>query len=569
MPYKFELNKSFWSLNFKEPYKKLFDQFETNILKLPSYLKYLDSQKKYNEAVKDYKTKHSPFKYGFIIFCLFFSWLGFIILWFKNYDYYKKLKANKLALLKQVDEAKQVCLAASEAYAKEIDINDFIKGIYDLLKYQEVGPINQYLYHAIMQNSGLDLTCNDTINPYQSSWGIWDKNKIVFDMSMQEAATTMRTYTGSIVVPMRHGEEHSFVTLTASYVHPFSDVIIYPNRYYAYMHACERLNFTFGKERKLKFLASKKKRLENDEFSKAFVFDYNDEIQYRMIFTPHKQEMIMNEYQLNKNKLPSEDELNKSGPYLYTNYSTFANLETLTKQANELLAKFRTNADFDIFNYLNKLESVIYDSLEDLFKALKHLFTTPIMYSENHRTIINNALNNHKYEAYLPHYVLNRIIREEIIHYDSPCFNKIVSDTTIKLSNAELHRCIMDGLSYQHESRVIYLPPDFHAKGVGHQLVPVHYIETVPYHDQMMFYYAPLVTTQTRSTAAAIEEILNKLTNTSQKNLNEIISEANSKNIIFYLKENFIVAKVASNKNYNEDEIKTYFQNIIKILKIK
>ena len=127
-------------------------------------------------------------------------------------------------------------------------------------------------------------------------------------MSMQEAVTTMRTYTGSIVVTVRHGEEHSFVTLTASYVHPFSDVIIYPNRYYAYMHACERLNFTFGKERKLKFLASKKNRLENDEFSKAFVFDYNDEIQYRMIFTPHKQEMMMNEYQLNKNKLPLEVE---------------------------------------------------------------------------------------------------------------------------------------------------------------------------------------------------------------------------------------------------------------------
>lgn len=570
MPYQFEFNRSFWSLNFVEPYWKLFYQFKADVLELPGHSKYLAAQKDYNKAVQNYKVNHSPFKYGLIIFCLFFSWLGFIVLWFKNYAYYKKLKENKLALLKQIEVTKEKCLIASEAYANEIDIIDFVKDVYDLLKFQEVGPINQYLYHNIMENNGLDLTCSNTINPYQSSWGIWDKNKIVFNMNMQETITTMRTYTGSTVVSSTYDDENSITSLTATYDYPFSDVIIYHNRYFAYMHACERLNFKFNNESKLKSLTSKKQKLENDEFNRVFKFDYDDEIQYRMVFTPHKQEIMINEYQLN-NKILLEDELNKSGPYLYTNYSTPTSLDTLIADANELLTKFKTNADFDILKYLKELGDVFYYGLQDLFKALKHLFTTPIMYSENHKTMINNALKDYSYEFYLPHYILNKVIKEEIIHYDSPCFNEIKSNTTIKLNKDELlYCCIMDGLSYKHEPRVINLPPDsVNAGGVGHKLIEVHYIETVPYHDQITFYYAPLITSQTRSTTLALEEILSQLTNAKQNKLDEIISEASSKDIIFYLKENFIAAKISNNRNYSQDEIKTYFQDIIKILKKK
>lgn len=569
MSYKFEPNKSFWSLNFKENYKKIFDQFETNTLNLPSYQMYLTTQKNYNDAVNSYKTQHNSFKYGFIIFCLFFSWLGFIVLWFKNYEYYKKLKENKLTLLKQVDKTKQACLIASEKYANEINTDSFIEEIYNLLEYKEIGPINQYLYKTIIQNSNLDLSSNNVVNPYKSSWGIWNKNKIVFNMSMQEVATTMRVYTGSIVVPTKNNDQQSFVTLTATYTHPFSDVIIYLNRYYAYIDSCRNLNFTFNKEKKLKFLNSKNNQLENETFNRTFLFDYNDPIQYRMIFTPHKQEMMINEYKLNKNKLALEDELNKNGHYLYSNYSTLVDSETFSIKANELLTKFKLNANLDIFYYLNKLEKTMCDNLEDLFKALKHLFTTPIMYSENHKTIINNALNEHKYPNYLPHYILNKIIKKEIIRYDSPCFNEIISNTTIKLNNDEFYCCVMDGLSYQHEQRIIYLPPDFHSKNISHQLVPVHYIDTIPYHNQMTFYYKPIESVKTQQINITINEIISKLTKTKQNNLNEIINEANKNNIFFYLKDNFIVARILNDYTYNENDIKIYFQDIIKILKTK
>lgn len=386
-------------------------------------------------------------------------------------------------------------------------------------------------------------------------------------MSSQQTFTTMRMYTGTIIVPMMHGEDRSLVTLTATYSHPFSDVEIYPNRYYAYMHACERLNFEYDKKRKIKFLASKKERLENDEFSKTFIINYNDPIQYRMVFTPHKQEMMLNEYLVSGKKVNEEDKLNKAGSYLYSNYSTYTNLETLKDKANELLIDFKTNADVNIFHYLIKLEKEMYLVLGDLFKSLKHLFTTPIMYSENHRSIINHALVDHKYEPYLPHYILNNIIKEEIIHINSPCFNQIVSETKIALKEGTLNCCIMDGLSYEHLPRIIYLPPDFHHKGVGHQLVPVNYIETVPCHEQMTFYYLPIINEKSRKPGVVAEELINQLTKTKSRALQEILDEAQSNNIIFYLKENFIVAKLLANNKYDENTIKSYFQEILKILK--
>lgn len=89
------------------------------------------------------------------------------------------------------------------------------------------------------------------------------------------------------------------------------------------MKSCEFLEFDFIKTRKLSSLFNDKKTdLENPTFNKLFEWEYNDPVQFRMIFTPHKQEIMNNEYFTHKKQLPLSDELSKKSNFLFNNDSS-------------------------------------------------------------------------------------------------------------------------------------------------------------------------------------------------------------------------------------------------------
>lgn len=569
MLYKFDPNESFWLTNLEDCYQNFYKDIENYAFTLAKDKEISKAKAEYNKANINYEQKHSETKLGFARFCLYFTWIAFIIPWIFNLIWYLNLLKNKRELLEKIEEARAKYLWCKQDFVDEFDINEYLDSVFDLLDYQEGGPINQKLIDDVLHHDLVNLDFSSDFNPYKTSWGIWNNNKIVFDLCVQEHVKMQRVYTlTSDDYQLNNGTLYSTNSSTpstiATFTHEFCDVYNHPSKYYAYIKSCSNL--------KLKYLDKKKDnksiqgRLENEEFNKAFNFEYNDPVQYRMIFTPHKQEIMVNEFKSNGNVVEPEDQLNKIGSFLFTNYEDLGLLDVIKENINNELENFATDSEIGLGYFLFKLEQNVADYFKIAFKSLKHLFTSPIMYSENHKTIIDKVKNNSEYlDKYLPHYILNNVIQEEIIHHDSPCFNEVIKNEAIPYEHFTLYHCVMDGLSYIHEIHTADVNPNSGVVGT-YNTVPIEYIETIPDHKEMEFFYTFIHRTKQRKRYIDADTLINQLSEKAAMKFDDLIADMEQNNLDVYLKENFIAIKAKDGWVANENIASYYIEKIIKIL---
>lgn len=540
----FELNKSFWQTNLVPKINDLNNNFVNELQNNSSYISYCQAQNDYYDSLKKYEIEHNSILYFFVCLGLFFS-LILIIPFYWNWKMFKKLKNNKDHLLKIIDEQSKECRTKTIEFAKNINLIDYISGIKNLISLKRIGPITSELVNEIKQWSLFNLNFNEEINPHGTSWCVWDNNKIVIEQSQQSCIWTTRTYSGSITVPhtiwTSEGPKTSYETITRYYSHPYVEIENKNIQHFAFMKSCEDLEFQYLGKKVIKLhLSHKKAKLENDEFDSNFKWNYNNGAQFRMIFTPHKQEIFMNEYHLNNNHVSNSDALYKTSSFLYNNFNLCEqNHEVLlTLDLNKIIDNFSNDPNLDFKWLTNSIHKCINSYVYKLFESTKHLWTTPIMYSENHKNIINKAISKN-YCDYYPYYILNNVIKSPIIKKDTNCFNFLLSnETCLQNSNFTIYNSKFQGTSYSYTKKIKTISG-----------VPIEYIDCVPNKKIFNFYFIPIKYT---------------FINENIKVQNQIIELKKSSGLEIYIDNNFIV--IIPNKNISLEKINEFFNEIYKCI---
>lgn len=540
MSYDFILNKSFWETNFAPKIKDLTDNFITELKNDPNYISYREAQDNYDESLKKYELEHNSILYFLVCLGLFFSFI-LIIPFYWNWKTFQKLRQNRDELLANIDNLAKVCVAKTNEFAKNISLTNYIKSINALTKLQRIGPITTELANEINQWSLFNLNYDEKINPHTTSWCVWDNNKIVIEHSSQTRVWTEKTYSGSITIPYTihtsNGPVVRYRIITEYYTHPYVVIQSKNIKHYAFLQSCEALEFKYLEERMVKTRFSHDKaRLENDEFDARFKWEYNNEAQFRMIFTPHKQEMFLNEYHLNSNCVSDADALNKTSLFLHNNYH---NCEQhyewwLSYDLNKIITKFIDDPNLDFKWLTAEIHDCVKNYVYKLFESTKHLWTTPIMYSENHKNIINKV-SSQNYCHYYPYYILTNVIKLPIIKKDTNCFNLLVSnDVCASTPIFRIYSSKFIGTSYSYVSKV---------KKVG--MVSIDYIDCVPSQKDFNFYYIQI-----------------KYPNVNEhKNVQTKVDELiKAHNIKIYLDDNFIV--IVPNQDVLLSAVQQWFNEI-------
>ncbi len=481
-------NITLWEQEFLPQYKDIFDNTKDSWISHEDINIYTDYQNKYEKEKLNYKQQHNSFLYFFyLIIVLPISFITIIPAYWA-FKKYKELKANKERLIKAIDDTKNKKLDVHAQILKNINFLEIVKSFSEIIKYEHKGPIPSKLVEEMQYLSLFDLSNYDSnSNSYNSSWGVID-NKIVIHASKQQHQKFNKTYKGSQSVSYftvdSQGKSVARSTIvTASYTHPAFD--IFSERFtFSFMESCSNLEFKY---KGTKSLFSRHKNeyspLENSEFEKRYKWFRNDDIQFRMIFTPYTQEMFLLELE-DKKEVPPELQWGKTSSFFHNNFDTIQLDYIIYKNIGSISQIFLLDPDKNI----NDLISNIYDSIISyyygLYKNMNYLFLTTIMPSENHLTIINAVEQSKKKISnqnnyFFAHNILSEFIGKEIIHKDTNCFNNLIETNTQKIGNCDIYISTMEGLTYKIVKKVTYVPTysPIANKTVN---VPVEYDDYIP-----------------------------------------------------------------------------------------
>lgn len=316
--------------------------------------------------------------------------------------------------------------------------DEYFEKVYGLLEYKQMGPISNEFLKLLKSQGIFDLSINDANNTGSSSWGIWKGNKIVLSMSTQK-----------LIFDEQDIESVKKIGVRKTYLisKPLST---YENKKWLYLEDLDNLELNFNKDYygeiiKLN-LKNKRSYLENDSFNKYFNWNKNNEVQFRMIFTPYAQEIYLTEalnnmkYYGEFNVLP-EDRLLKIKTF-FANEFIYYGKNMLYKETSRIFNEFIDNfyeIDWLIKNYKELVFNVVYNE----FKGIKYLYLLPFFESVDNKTIINKALkikrNTQKWDVF---YIINNIIRKTLFTIDTNEFyildnQKMINDITI--ANVIIH----------------------------------------------------------------------------------------------------------------------------------
>ena len=537
---KFKENETLWDSNFADVLSEEINNFWNQYNDNNEQSQYQIAKENHFKSVRKYSTEHSSVLYFFAFIGLIISFL-LIVPFYWAYKKFQSLQQNKKQLQNEVDACKFELEKAKNQLIRSINVLPLIDKCFDIFQLEEQGPITKELIDKMNEESYFfNISCDENFNPYRTSWFIYDKNKIVIQYSHQEEVWSSKTYHGSITISHSryiNGEwQTEYETIYASYEHPYVEINNYEDKYYSFLKSCEQLEFKFIKTRKiLNLFSNNKTDLENPIFNKLFKWEYNDPVQFRMIFTPHKQEIMNNEYFTHKKHLPTSDQLNKEFNFLYNNESA-KSLHWLDLNYKDLIYKFINDANYSFEQYKDNVKILFENYFYSVYNGMKFLWTTPIIQSEDHTNIIKRSKTTNYLES-TPHYVLNNVLNCDIIKLDTECFNFIQSNDVINIGAIELNKVIFIGTSYEAVKKVKYVYVS------GHD-VPVNYVDFIPESKYKTLYYKRINIPYSKTID------------------NQLLKYVNQNNIKYHIKNNFLVIEV--DDDLNDAEILNYFSLIYK-----
>lgn len=350
---------------------------------------------------------------------------------------------------------KEIVLEAKLKIHKQI-IEDYYfdkhyENIYSVLEYKDMGPCPKVLLDLLESKKVFDFSINTHTNPWATTWGIFKGNKIIISTSTQNFEIQDET---SIISDLSYSPNKNKV-INKNISNNVRISTFYKK--WVYFEECERLEFNFQDDYlyKSKFMKRKNDedriKLENKEFENLFKWRKNDDVQFRMIFTPLAQETyvkeVVNNMKLNSLKnVAFEDRLLKIGKFFSNEFEATSNLD-LYINVEYLFKVFATNPQIKLFDFLYRYKRIIRENVFNEFKNLKPLWLIPIFESVDNSNIINKVLNEkRRFEKHFIFYILSSIIKKDYNKFDTLCFYQELE------SKAENGVCysLINSISFEH-----------------------------------------------------------------------------------------------------------------------
>lgn len=477
-------NKSlFWTKEMDEKFKESVDNFWKNCLSDSLINKYNEVNSKYLEANKSYKLGHNKVKYGFLKFLGLPLSFIVIIPFYWAWKKYKKLNQNKLNLEEILKKCGENKLLVNHEIISKIDFDKLEADVLKTINYKNMGPINQNLIDEIKSLSLFDYE-DERNNPFRTSWGIFEENKIVINNFNQKWETYMKEYSGSITVTReyinREGRiDYRHEVITAYYSHP-AEKIYYGETYYTFMESCSSLELRFIKP--LNKLFSKKSdkskaSFENPKFDKLADWEYNNDTQIRMLFSILAQENFVKEIEYIKDdSIPNRYRFCKDKSFFY-NLDDVESSEKLLNKVRDSVRYFSNDYSIELDSFKNIINKASFDSLYAKFESMIYLWMIPLFKSEDHSLSIkrcydNIAKNGLKLNKLISYYIYNTIFRHKAVIGDIDTFHKIIDVQEKKVNKSKVYITTFKGTSFNKHKKIKYIWTR------GHN-VPVEYVDYI------------------------------------------------------------------------------------------
>ncbi|MDE5617534.1 MAG: hypothetical protein K2I36_01670, partial [Ureaplasma sp.] len=541
--------KSYWDENIEPKIEKLKEKAFEFCYKNKEYKLLQQRSEEYENSKLNYSMNHRSFLYFWVCFGLIISFI-LIIPFYWNLKKYKEMHEIKKHFKNEIDLSLNNLLNAKKDWINLIDYRSWIEQMYELLSYKQMGPITKELVDS-MNNwipSDNPLTYNKNYNPYNTQWSIWNDRVIVINASKQIREKTIKEYSGSITIPKYYysdGETQVYYkTITAYYKHPYIDIYNENITNFAFMQSCTNLNFEPINK------SNKYNQLENPYFNKICGWKYNNPVQFRMIFTPSKQENFVNDFLLNNKCIPKENYLWKMSNFCYNNFDLEQeSFKKIFYNCQNIADEFIKNDSLDYQDFLDKLWQTSELYTYNTYLSIKYLFNTPIFLSENQKTIINNSKTNNYYD-YCPYYIWQDVLQLPIIKLDSECFNELISNK--KINNTDINKSIMMGTTYKYIKKII----NVYESGYS---VPVEYIDCVPTSSKFDTFYCPINNNEIKLNSK-FEYVYSMLDKEKMDKLENIVSEILENHLIIAIDNGFIAIACESSLNISDQSVVKWIQ---------
>lgn len=540
-------NENYWNQELLPKFINIFNEKKENLIHPDLINEYIEVEKQLNHSKDNFKKQFSNFKYCLSFICLFLSAILLFIPFYWSYNWNKSLKKLKKQHIKEIKTNEKNKLKIHEKIVYNLDLLNFYKSFESIMNYKHMGPINPSI---------IDRLNNFQFNPkkikgiksnsFLTSWGIFNNNKIVIHKSQQTLSKFLKQYHGSIDVVVNE-KTNETVTISATYSHIAYSIEHY-FKTYGYTQSCQNLEFYFdslsSKNSSEKF--NKKHAyspLENPEFESKFNWKRNDEIQFRMFFTPLTQENYLK--QINSSKVPPYLRWNKSLSYISSDYDEIAKFSWYS-MFDEVVSLFLNDSKIDCKNFKRMLFSNFVENQKRIYKSLNFMYLISILESEDQKTIINEMIKDKRIDKnnlnLFFYSILNEFFdKEKIIEIDTDCYNEIQQIESI---DDTLFRAKIKGTSFQIE-KMIKNVPEMGPNGIV--IVPVPYDNYIPFSNHIYLYSCFVKKELEYSNFKPYKQ----QTNIKDKQILELINEI-EKNGTIVIKNNIIAILVRKNVDISD-----------------
>lgn len=476
----------FWS---KEISNQICDYINKNLEKYISeslLSEYNDINDNFLQADRIYKKNHNEKKYRFMRCVVIpISYLT-IIPFYWAYKKYLSMRKNRISLEKNLEEVGKIKLDVHKKILNMIDFQKIENDILEkIIKFKEMGPITNNLIDEIKELKAFEFEGENT-NPYCTSWSIFDDNKIVINHTRQIITSYAKKYFGSVK------KKDSDNSVSASFYYPVYE-IKHENTYYTLMESCSSLRFKFNKKRNLKFKKDdyQKADFENLKFNDLVEWDYNNETQMRMVFTPLAQENYVKEIenlnQTNDEDIPKKYQFCKDKSFFY-NLDDIDKSEILYNKINNIKYIFSSNYYTDINSLKENISKAINESIYSKFESLIYLWMIPIFKSEDHSSIIKknmklSKMNKGVSNPLVSYYLFNKVSKYNINGVSTQYFNKLIKTNNHKVLKEEIFESKFIVKTFSPTPKVTYVRKEEYN-------IPIEYIDYIPLEDNANIIYS-------------------------------------------------------------------------------
>lgn len=529
-----------WNDFFANKIKAIEEKYNNSWVSNELHSQYEHIKGKYNKVQNEFNyfdSKLKKWKYFFLP----------LTLWTKKKKY-NEIKNSYSKIVEEFLDVKNEKIKLHELICNSDVFGNFFNDIFSIFKVQYEGMPNTYLIEKL--NLVEDFKYSDFVNPSYSSWFIYDKNKILVDLSKQRFNVVMREYTGSKTIKI--GDE--YVTITATYQHP-EPQIWSESKTYLFVNELNKLDF-FYRGLDPKFF--RKARLnkdevpfENNDFEKTFDWTRTNEQQMRMLFTPLAQETYIEEVKsYNDNGkikfVKEEDQYKKEKNFLF-NLNPEKSFVKFSLEIKKIFLEFITNSEYEFNKFINDFKDFCLNWIYNFFQNTKYLYMFESFVSSIDQSYLISEIKKHNSydESSTAFFVLSRIIRKNIVYGFTKTFRRLISLENIN----DIYIASFNNFAYNRTSKTIYV----YESGVD---VPVNYYDYDKIEKDIQFCYS-FLKENNNDFFRPIDKLnrslfeINKFKNIKVK---ELCEQALKEGIEIYI-ENNIISAIAINETININDL--------------